>query len=228
MRTAQPAPFVLRPRASWPHRSIAHTPKTHPTNPPGERLKADTWLPYAYGAVFLLGYLPGIWAGRSGQWTLGSQLADYYLAKNSYASIPTVWAWQFSAAFLQLAALLFCGFSALGCLIYPLLFLLRGGFLGLCAAYVLANGQTRGLVIYWLLSSLPNLSVLFCGLWLSGHGARLSLGLWHCMSGSGTPRGQLPASARRLAVRFAVCLLVAGLATLAGSWLSVVLAGVLL
>lgn len=228
MRTAQPAPFVLRSRAGWPSRPMSPAPKAHAAGLPGEKPKADTLLPFAYGAVFLLGYLPGIWAGRSGQWTLASQLAAYYLAKTSYASIPAVWGWQFSAAFLQLAALLFCGFSALGCLIYPLLFLLRGGFLGLCASYVLAGGQTRGLVIYWLLSSLPNLSVLFCGLWLSGYGTRLSLGLWHSVSGSAVPRGQLAAPARRLAVRFAVSLLLTGLTTLIGSWLSVFLAGVLL
>lgn len=138
--------------------------------------------------LFLLGYLPGIWLGQSRSLGVGSQLAAYYLSKSSYSTVFSVWQWQFSADFLQLAALYLCSFSALGCFFLPILFFLRGGFLGLCAACVLAAGESRGLVCYWLLSSLSNLSVLFAGLWLSGYSAAISNGLFQCVfSGGAAP-----------------------------------------
>ena len=158
----------------------------------------------------------------------GSQLAAYYLSKSSYSTVFSVWQWQFSAAFLQLAALYLCSFSALGCFFFPILFFLRGGFLGLCAACVLAAGESRGLVCYWLLSSLPNLSVLFAGLWLSGYSAAISNGLFRCVFSGGAARGQLAGAFRRLTIRFLFCLLLAGTVNLVNGWLSVFLAGVLL
>ena len=160
MRTAQPTRPAVRARMFWPRQPASRVPQA-PANAAG-RLP---YLPLGCACLFLLGYLPGIWLGRTGAWESGSQLAAYYLSKSSYSTVFSVWQWQFSAAFLQLAALYLCSFSALGCFFLPILFFLRGGFLGLCAACVLAAGESRGLVCYWLLSSLSNLSVLFAGLW---------------------------------------------------------------
>ena len=172
MRTAQPA----RPTRT----------RFLPRQPPQRTLQAPTadrlrYIPLASACLFLLGYLPGIWLGRTGSWEPGSQLAAYYLTRTSYSTVLAVFQWQFSAAFLQLAALYLCSFSALGCFFFLGLFFLRGSFLGLCAACVLAAGESRGLVCYWLLSSLPNLSVLFTGLWISGYGAQMSAGLFQCL-----------------------------------------------
>lgn len=222
MRTAQPARAAVRPRVFWPRQPPLHAPQAA-ASPGG--LQRLVW---GYACLFLLGYLPGIWLGRTGNWEPGQQLAAYYLAKTSYNTIFSVWQWQFSAAFLQLTALYFCSFSALGCFFFLTLFFLRGSFLGLCAACVLAAGESRGLACYWLLSSLPNLSVLFAGLWLAGYGSQLSTGLFQCVFAAGPPRGQLSAAWRRVSIRFLLCLLLAGAVSLVNAWLSVVLAGVLL
>lgn len=223
MRTTQAARPAVHARLFWPHQPVPRAPQT-PASAAGK-------LPYvSLGCVclFLLGYLPGIWLGRTGIWEPGSQLAAYYLAKSSYSTVLAVWQWQFSAAFLQLAVLYLCSFSALGCWFFLILFFLRGGFLGLCAACVLAAEESRGLVCYWLLSSLPNLTVLFAGLWLAGYGATMSNGLFQCIFSGGAARGQLAVAFRRLTMRFLLCLLLAGAVSLINGWLSVFLAGVLL
>lgn len=223
MRTAQPTRPTVRARMFWPRQPAPRVPQV-PANTTGNL----PYIPLGCACLFLLGYLPGIWLGRTGAWEPGSQLAAYYLAKTSYSTVFSVWQWQFSAAFLQLTVLYLCSFSALGCFFFLILFFLRGGFLGLCAACVLAAGESRGLVCYWLLSSLPNLNVLFAGLWLSGYGAPMSTGLFQCVFSGGTARGQLSAAFRRLTIRFLLYLLLAGAASLINGWLSVFLAGVLL
>ena len=223
MRTAQPTRPAVRARMFWPRQPASRVPQA-PANAAG-RLP---YVPLGCACLFLLGYLPGIWLGRTGAWVSGSQLAAYYLSKSSYSTVFSVWQWQFSADFLQLAALYLCSFSALGCFFLPILFFLRGGFLGLCAACVLAAGESRGLVCYWLLSSLSNLSVLFAGLWLSGYSAAISNGLFQCVFSGGAARGQLAGAFRRLTIRFLFCLLLAGTVNLVNGWLSVFLAGVLL
>ena len=101
MRTAQPARAAVRPRAFWPRQPPLHAPQASAAPSGLQRL---VW---GYACLFLLGYLPGIWLGRTGNWEPGQQLAAYYLAKTSYHTTFSVWQWQFSAAFLQLAALYF-------------------------------------------------------------------------------------------------------------------------
>ena len=199
MRTAQPTRPAVRARMFWPRQPASRVPQA-PANAAG-RLP---YVPLGCACLFLLGYLPGIWLGRTGAWESGSQLAAYYLSKSSYSTVFSVWQWQFSAAFLH------------------------GGFLGLCAACVLAAGESRGLVCYWLLSSLSNLSVLFAGLWLSGYSAAISNGLFQCVFSGGAARGQLAGAFRRLTIRFLFCLLLTGTVNLVNGWLSVFLAGVLL
>ena len=39
------------------------------------------WAALAFGVIFLAGYLPGIWLGRSGTTPLGQQLAAYYTSR---------------------------------------------------------------------------------------------------------------------------------------------------
>lgn len=69
MRAAQtalrrPGLPMLRPAVERPHRE--HTPQT------------ESGAALAFGVIFLAGYLPGIWLGRSGTTPLGQQLAAYY------------------------------------------------------------------------------------------------------------------------------------------------------
>ena len=223
MRTAQAARPTVRARMFWPR-----LPAQRASQTPAGTAGRWSYVPLGCACLFLLGYLPGIWLERTGAWEPGSQLAAYYLAKSSYSTVLAVWQWQFSAAFFQLATLYLCSFSALGCCFFLILFFLRGGFLGLCAACVLAAGESRGLVCYWLLSSLPNLTVLFAGLWLTNYGAMMSNGLFRCIFSGGAARGQLAVAFRRLTMRFLLCLLLAGAVSLVNAWLSAFLAGVLL
>ena len=81
---------------------------------------------------------------------------------------------------------------------------------------------------YWLLSCLPDLSVLLIGLWLSGHALVLSRGLFQDVFLGGAPRGQLGAAARRLSVRAGTAFLAACLLSVFCSGLCVLLARFLL
>ena len=105
MRTAQPTRPAVRARMFWPRQ-----PASRVTQAPANAVGRLPYLPLGCACLFLLGYLPGIWLGRTGAWESGSQLAAYYLSKSSYSTVFSVWQWQFSAAFLQLAALYLCSF----------------------------------------------------------------------------------------------------------------------
>ena len=138
MRTAQPTRPAVRARMFWPRQPASRVPQA-PANAAG-RLP---YVPLGCACLFLLGYLPGIWLGRTGAWESGSQLAAYYLSKSSYSTVFSVWQWQFSAAFLQLAALYLCSFSALGCFFFPILF---GTFFhAIFLAYGLGWGAVLGI-----------------------------------------------------------------------------------
>lgn len=193
---------------------------------PGEGAAAG-WVLLCAG-VFLAGYLPGIELGRGGDSLWGQQLAAYYLDVANFSVWSAVLVHQLAAAFLQLLLIVLCGFSSLGQGFLPLLFAARGCFLGFCASSVLAAGGTRGIVIYWLLSCLPDLAILLLGLWLAGHALALSRGLFQSIFQGGAPRGQLCAAARRLGVRAAAALLAACLLSVFFSGLCVLLARFLL
>lgn len=145
MRTAQPTRPAVRARMFWPRQPASRVSQA-PANAAG-RLP---YLPLGCACLFLLGYLPGIWLGRTGAWVSGSQLAAYYLSKSSYSTVFSVWQWQFSAAFLQLAALYLCSFSALGCFFFPILFFCAVAF----SAYALPA--------YWLQGRAGALSATGC------------------------------------------------------------------
>lgn len=184
--------------------------------------------PWGFAAAFLLGYLPGILAGRAGRLPLGSELAAYYMDGQRFASFGPVLASLFGTAFLQLTLTMLCGFSAIGMPALALLFLLRGAFLGLGASSVFVQGGAKALVIHWLLSFLPELTLLLLALWLSGYAAQLAGGLFREVFGGGAARNALFAAARRVLVRYFVVLLASGVICLLGAGLAVLFAGVLL
>ena len=82
MRTAQPTRPAVRARMFWPRQPASRVPQA-PANAAG-RLP---YVPLGCACPFLLGYLPGIWLGRTGAWASGSQLAAYYLSKSSYSTV---------------------------------------------------------------------------------------------------------------------------------------------
>lgn len=162
-------------------------------------------------AAFLVGYLPGILAGRGGETVLGQQLADYYMDTGHFSSWSSAFANQMASSFVQLFLLTLCGFSALGTGALVLFFAAKGIFMGFCAANLVALGGGRALLIYWTLSCLPNIVLLFWELWLAGYAAQLSHGLFQSIFLGGAPRGQLEAAARRMGVRCCVALLASGI-----------------
>lgn len=184
--------------------------------------------PWGFAAAFLLGYLPGILAGRAGLLALGGELAAYYMDGQRFAVFGSALAALYAAAFLQLTLTMLCGFSALG---VPLLaggFLLRGGFLGLGAASVFAEGGAKALVIHWLLTFLPELALLLLALWLAGCAAGLAGWLYRDTFCGGVARNALSASARRLLIRYGAALGMSLIVCLVGSGLDILFAGVLL
>lgn len=180
-----------------------------------------------YAAAFLAGYLPGILAGRSGQSALGQQLAANYIDTTRFSSWTQAFSGQMASAFLQLLAVVLCGFCVFGGALLVLSFAARGAFLGFCAANVLSCSGPRALLCYWLLDCLPGLAVLFACLWLACHAARLSGGLFQSVFLGGAPRGQLAASTRRLLVRSGTALMLCGLFSALGAGLDILVAGLL-
>lgn len=167
--------------------------------------------PWVWGCagVFLLGYLPGIWIGRTGTTSFGQQLAAYYaaLVQSQQASLPTMFLQNFSAAFLQIFAVLLCGFSAWGCGFLLLLFAVRGLFLGFSAASAAAAYGAKGLLLYRLATAIPDIATLLLCLWLAGSAAALAAELFRGMCGRG--QHSRTGSLRRLSVRFAASVLLA-------------------
>lgn len=161
-------------------------------------------------AAFLLGYLPGILAGRGSQTVLGQQLADYYMESGRFSAWGPVFANQMTVSFVQLLLIALCGLSVIGTGLLVTLFGAKGAFMGFCAANVVASGGGGALAAYWVNSCLPNLSLLFLGLWLAGYAAQLSHSLFQSVFLGGAPRGQLEAAARRMGVRYCVALLASG------------------
>lgn len=168
--------------------------------------------------VFLLGYLPGILAGQSGTSVIGQQIAAYYTDVARLSHWSELFSSQAAAFFLQLFSVWLFGFTAFGPGLLLLLFAGKGLFLGFCASQVLCIGGTKKLIVYWISSCLPNVLLLFILLWLAGYAVHMSHGLFQSIFLGGAPRGQLPGNARRLTVRFLLCLpfsvLICGLCSL--------------
>ena len=199
-----------------------------PAAPPKQAQHTAWRMALGFAAAFLIGYLPGIWLGRSGSSAAAQQLAVWYMDKQNFALFPTVLADLLSVSLLQLTLILLCGLSAAGVPLLAMLFGARGFMLGLCASGVFGAGGARSLVIYWLMSCLQDLVLLVAELWLSMYAAGLAGGLFQEVFGSGAPRGALSGSIRRLFLRYIVSILISVLFCTLGSGLDILLASVLL
>lgn len=189
-RLCRPGLPMLRPAVERPHRE--HTPQT------------ESGAALAFGVIFLAGYLPGIWLGRSGTTPLGQQLAAYYTSRPKGTSLAAAFGAQLAVSFLQLILVLLCGFCVWGVGLLALLFAARGLFLGLCAASVAAQSGASALLRYRLDTLLSDVGTLLLCLWLAGWAVRLAMELFRAVRGRAAR--ETPGTARRLAVRFAAAL----------------------
>ena len=169
MRAAQtalrrPGLPMLRPAVERPHRE--HTPQM------------ESGAALAFGVIFLAGYLPGIWLGRSGTTPLGQQLAAYYTGRPEGTSLAAAFGAQLAVSLLQLILVLLCGFCVWGVGLLALLFAARGLFLGFCAASVAAQSGATALLRYRLDTLLSDVGTLLLCLWLAGGRHRAQRGGW--------------------------------------------------
>ena len=204
MRAAQtalrrPGLPMLRPAVERPHRE--HTPQT------------ESGAALAFGVIFLAGYLPGIWLGRSGTTPLGQQLAAYYTSRPKGTSLAVAFGAQLAVSLLQLILVLLCGFCVWGVGLLALLFAARGLFLGFCAASVAAQSGASALLRY-------RLDTLLLCLWLAGWAVRLAMELFRAVRGRAAR--ETPGTARRLAVRFAAALALSAAFAAVGAVLAVI------
>lgn len=179
-------------------------------------------------AAFLMGYLPGLLVGRNAKSDFGQQLAAYYADTLRFSDWSQVLLSRISASFLQLLAVILCGFFVFGSVCIILSFAARGIYLGFCAASLLTYAGTRTLVLYWLMDCLPGLAVLFVSLRLAYYAVQLSNGLFQSVFWGGAPRGQLGGAVRRLLVRGGAAFLLCCLFSVVFSGLDVFFARLLL
>ena len=210
MRAAQtalrrPGLPMLRPAVERPHRE--HTPQT------------ESGAALAFGVIFLAGYLPGIWLGRSGTTPLGQQLAAYYTSRPEGTSLAAAFGAQLAVSLLQLILVLLCGFCVWGVGLLALLFAARGLFLGYCAASVAAQSGASALLRYRLDTLLSDVGTLLLCLWLAGWAVRLAMELFRALRGRAAR--ETPGTARRLAVRFAAALALSAAFAAVGAVLAV-------
>lgn len=176
-----------------------------------------------FALLFLIGYVPGIFAGhfdRTGS-EIGNFLAGYYTDFSRITSWSSLFTSQIAATFLQIMFMLLCGFSALGVGFLAIFFLSRGVFLGFCAANVLTQGGVTALGQYWITTCLFNILLLFVLLWLAGYAVQLSHGLFQSVFLGGAPRGKLHTSAKRLALRCGMGMMLSVLFSFLCSFLAV-------
>lgn len=179
-----------------------------------------------YGLAFLVGYLGGLFYGRGQDGGLGVSLAAYSLTPSQYQSYAHVFGSLFGAAFLQITAIFLLGFSALGAGLLSAFFLAKGTFCGVSAAGVYHLNGARGLIIHWLLNSLPDLFLLLVLLWLALRAKTVAVTLYHSLQN--TSRSRSPLLIGKIFFGYGLALLLAALLCLLGAALSVIIAGVLL
>lgn len=206
MALRRPGLPMLRPAVERPHRE--HTPQT------------ESRAALAFGMIFLAGYLPGIWLGRSGTTPLGQQLAAYYTSRPEGTSLAAAFGAQLAVSLLQLILVLLCGFCVWGVGLLALLFAARGLFLGFCAASVAAQSGASALLRYRLDTLLSDVGTLLLSLWLAGWAVRLAMELFRAVRGRAAR--ETPGTARRLAVRFAAALALSAAFAAVGAVLAVI------
>lgn len=219
----------MRAGTAWSRRSplpggAAKAPKSMQNTAPDE-----IHLGAVCVTVFLLGYLPGIWLGRGGT-AAGSVLAAQYMDKQSFAAFGPVFVDLLAGAFLQSTLVLLCGTCALGMLPLVLLFAIKGGWLGFCAANVYAAGGAGALVAHWLITCLPDLAVLLLLFSLVLRAGPLCRALLHTVLGGARPAGScsVTALARTLLWQYGLVLAGSAVCCALGAWSAVFFAGVLL
>lgn len=180
-----------------------------------------------FSGVFFFGYLIGIFLGRNDPPDYGTALAQYYMDGKNYTSLSQVFSGMLAGAFLQVTLVFLCGFSVWGTLFLAAFFAAKGALMGMCASCVFVAGGARSLVIYWLLTCLPDISVLVLEVWLSLHTAYLSGELFRCVFGGATRSGLLRPT-KHLMIRYLLAVLLGAVCCGIGAAGSVVFAGVLL
>lgn len=235
MRAARAAAAVsvlrLPRRHNFPQGEPCTAPKPHRTVPPKERrAEAGYWRAGAiFCAAFLFGDLGGVLAGRLRFVDAAQTLASYYGQGEHFSDWLSVFTDLYSGAFLQCTVLFLCGFSALAPWLIGVFLAGKGVVLGLCAAGVYSRGGAHGLVVYWLMTCLPELILLALLLWLALGAQALGMDLLHALGGQlpHARRASVPA-VRRLILRYLAVLLLSAAGCLVGAGSAVLFAGVLL
>lgn len=181
-----------------------------------------------FGALFLVGYTVGILICREQTPEIGSAFAQYYMDKQNYTSFAKLFVRLFSALFLQSGMVLLCGMNAVGIPLLAAFFGAKGALLGICAASVFLTSEARGLVVYWLMTCLPDVVTLVLLLWLAKNAAETSGALFRTvLSGAGT-RGTLERQTKKMLIRYLVTLGIGAVCSTLGAASSGLFAGVLL
>lgn len=180
------------------------------------------------GALFLLGYAAGVLVCREQVPAGGQALAQYYMDKQNYLEFSDICVAQFSALFLQVGIVVLCGSSMLGNAFLAVFFAGRGLLLGVCASAVFLTYQARGLVVYWLLTFLPDAAALILLLWLAQKSAELAMILFRAALSNTASRGGFPEKIRSLLIRALIVLIVGACCSALGAAAARLFAQVLL
>jgi hypothetical protein len=179
--------------------------------------------------AFLACYLAGLFACRSGCFSsFGNLCAQYYLDKQNFSVFRTVFAALYAAAFLQLSCIILCGFSVFGSPCLLLLFAAKGGFLGVCAAALYLSGGIKGMLLYWLMTFLPEITLLMLELWLVEPSYRICRELFQTVFGNRAFRVSQSGAVKAMVTRYLISLLGGILLSVGGAGISCLFAGVLL
>lgn len=218
MRAARTAPLLNKMTQGWrPSANVL---------PISGKLK-NNWGIHL-GMLFLFGYAAGVLICQEQVSAVGQALAQYYMDKQNYTAFMEIYVAQFSALFLQAGIIVLCGSSILGNAFLILFFVGRGLILGVCASTVFLTYQARGLVVYWLLTFLPNVATLLLLLWLAQKAAELAGALLRAVLSSAASRGMFREKIKVLLIRYLLILVVGSCCSALGAAAAGLFARVLL
>ena len=218
MRAAKTESLFDRMMQRW------HIPNALPTATGKNRIGRGAGL----GILLLLGYAAGVMICREQVPAAGQALAQYYMDKQNYLKFSDVCVAQFSALFLQAGIVVLCGGSMLGNIFLAVFFAGRGLVLGVCASAVFLAYQARGLVVYWLLTFLPDAAALILLLWLAQKSAELATMLLRAVLSNTAARGVFQEKIRSLLLRSLLVLIVGACCSALGAAAAGLFAQVLL
>ena len=150
-----------------------------------------------FALLYFCGYGVGLALGRLAMPEFGGSFAKFYLDKQNFLSFGGVFASLFTAALLQLTFLAVSGFCAIGMGLLVSFFALKGALMGICTAALYTAGGAKGLVIYWLLTWLPEISLLLLTLFQAGCSAGVCGGIFRFALCGNAPRLGMNAPVRR-------------------------------